>query len=119
MKPDGDVTIELDPKCFTDQVGLAVTNRGHLIPCCYLDDPRSLADERYKTLLKVSKLSENESLEAIVAKKEWIDFYEALKNNEGPALCQRVCKKEKTANELEIKKAMNPKENRLIYQSKH
>ena len=30
---------QLDPQCFNGKMSFAVTNRGHLIPCCRCDDP--------------------------------------------------------------------------------
>ena len=41
----------------------ANTNRGHLIPCCNVDQPDTLADPRMVKMLKVSKLADVDKVE--------------------------------------------------------
>ena len=51
---------KLRPKCFYNEIQTSLTNRGHLIPCCNVDQPETLADPMMVKMLKVSKLSEVE-----------------------------------------------------------
>ena len=48
------------PKCLVDEIQIALTNRGHLIPCCWCDEEWSLKTPEFQKLLKVSKISEVE-----------------------------------------------------------
>ena len=52
LRAEGD--IELDPLCFKDAIALAVTNQGVLIPCCRMDDPKTMNDPLMQDFLKVS-----------------------------------------------------------------
>ena len=52
----------------------AVTNRGHLVPCCFIDQQEELDDPIMKKMLKVSKISEHNSVEDILLSDEWKEF---------------------------------------------
>jgi len=71
---------KLKPQCIAGIKQAAVTNRGHLIPCCWLDDPThgALDHPILESLLKVSKVSEVKNIEQIVSTKEWKDWYKNL-----------------------------------------
>ena len=77
MKPNK--PFKFEPKCINGTMQAAVTNRGHLIPCCWLDDKNNLNHPIMKSLLKVSKISEVDDIEQIVFTKEWIEFEKNLK----------------------------------------
>ena len=72
--------IKINPLCIAGKMQTAVTNRGHLLPCCWLDDPThgALNHPTMKSLLKVSKVSEVDDIEQIVSTKEWRDWYKNL-----------------------------------------
>lgn len=85
---------EVDPKCMNKRQGnYGFTNRGELIPCCWLDTQDNRKDEKYKKLLAVSNISDHDSVEDIVMQKEWIDFYNELKQGRGFPQCHHVCQK--------------------------
>ena len=71
---------KLKPQCIAGTKQAAVTNRGHLVPCIWLDDPihGALNHPTMKSLLKVSKVSEVDDIEEIVSTKEWRDWYKNL-----------------------------------------
>jgi hypothetical protein len=75
--------ILFDPKCFKDQK-LAITNRGELIPCCFLDSKAGLSDPEILKLLEVSKISDYEKIEDILNTPEWIEFERKLSSRDGP-----------------------------------
>jgi hypothetical protein len=87
--------ITLIPKCCLGTQHLAITNRGHLIPCCYVDTPLGTGDPKIQELLKVSKISENNSIETILNTREWVEFEKMLLNPEGPwpEVCVHYCQK--------------------------
>ena len=64
---------KLRPKCFYNEIQTSLTNRGHLIPCCNVDQPETLADPMMVKMLKVSKLSEVDKVEDILDmnKSKW------------------------------------------------
>ena len=84
---------QLDPMCLKNEVHVAITNQGELIPCCYLDNPKNNLDLEYKKLLKVSKINDYDNIEEIYLTKEWIEFAENLRNHKGFMACQNVCPK--------------------------
>jgi hypothetical protein len=87
--------VELEPQCLKDEMQVAITNKGELIPCCYLDTERNNLDTEYKKLLKVSKISEVNSIEEIYLTKEWQEFAENLRNHKGPYECRITCPKKR------------------------
>lgn len=84
---------KLDPKCLDGRLQAAVNNRGELIPCCYCDTKGAWADPKFRQLLKVSKISDYDSIEEIYLTKEWIDFKKDLENDKGPWACFNTCLK--------------------------
>jgi len=82
--------IKLKPKCFED-FPMAVTNTGHLIPCCYCDDGDTLEDPQFKKLLDASKISEHKNIQSILRTKEWIMFEANLRQHKGPPACVKTC----------------------------
>ena len=54
------------PKCLKGEIQTALTNRGHLIPCCYCDEKWALDTPQLKRLTDVSKVSEVEDIEEIL-----------------------------------------------------
>jgi hypothetical protein len=94
-KIEDNIEFELDPMCLKNEMQVAITNKGELIPCCYLDTPRNNLDLEYKKLLKVSKISDYNSIEEIYLNKEWIEFAENLRNHKGPFGCKLTCPKKR------------------------
>ena len=84
------MTIKLKPACF-EEFPLAITNQGVLLPCCYCDDPHTTTDREFKKLMAVSKLDDYDSIEQILATKQWKRFYKNLTRNVGPPACMTVC----------------------------
>ncbi len=87
---------KLKPQCIAGTKEAAVTNRGHLIPCCWLDDPDtgSLDHPIMLDLLKVSKVSEVKNIEEIVSTKEWRDCYKNLEEENFDKIvptCKKQC----------------------------
>jgi len=94
-KKDNEI-IEIDAKCKDKrQPAFGFTNRGELIPCCWLDTQKNRSDKKYQKLLSVSKISEHKSIENIILQPEWIEFHNDLDNNKGFPMCYIVCKKRK------------------------
>ena len=86
---------ELDPLCFKDAIALAVTNQGVLIPCCRMDDPKTMNDHRMKKMLEVSTINNNNTVEDILKSGEWKEFANNLSKNIGPNACRTTCAKAK------------------------
>ena len=93
LRAEGD--IELDPLCFKDAIALAVTNKGVLIPCCRMDDPKTMNDPRMQKMLEVSNIDSSNTIEDILKSKEWKDFADDLAKNIGPNACRTTCAKTK------------------------
>jgi len=72
--------IILEPRCMPAKGSIekrmqaAMTNRGELIPCCWMDQSSALEHPVMKQMLKVSKISEHKSIEDILLTKEWQEF---------------------------------------------
>ena len=82
------------PKCMNTTTQMAVDNRGRLLPCCYIDTPRWIEYPEIKKLLNVSDISKNKSLKDIVSSKEWVEFYNILKEGDLdkiPTVCKQHC----------------------------
>lgn len=105
--------IELEPLCFKKEIAMAVTNRGHLIPCCRCDNPANMADPEFQKLLKVSKISDYNSINEILETDEWNNFRKDLRNNKGPASCVYTCRKNKPEEEVQILKKLNTETQKL------
>ena len=94
----------LAPKCF-DDMRMAITNNGYLIPCCYCDDKSTMENRDFKKLLAVSNINDYEKIEDILKTKQWKMFYKNLKRNIGPPACVRTCafsEKNKKRDEIHI-----------------
>jgi hypothetical protein len=85
--------MKFKPKCLRGEIQTALTNRGHLIPCCYCDEQWVLKLPEFKKILKVSKVSEVEDIEEILYSKEWMEFEENLRLEKNiPEVCIDHCK---------------------------
>ena len=82
---------KLRPKGFYNEIQTSLTNRGHLIPCCNVDQPSTLEMPMMKKMLKVSKLDEVDNVEDILFSKEWSQFADNLNNNIGLDVCYEIC----------------------------
>ena len=69
-----------NPKCMNGEETFAVSNRNELIPCCLVDNEglKSYPSEYLINIKLVSNISENESIDDILCKKEWTDFTEVI-----------------------------------------
>jgi hypothetical protein len=84
--------MKFKPKCLRNEIQLAMTNRGHLIPCCYCDCRWSLKTPVWQKMLKVSKVSEVEDIEEILFSKEWLEFEKNLRTEKNiPQICIETC----------------------------
>ena len=89
---------ELDPKCLDNrQENFGLTNRGELIPCCWLDTPLNRHDKDYQKLLAVSKIEDYDSIHEILLTDEWVEFSKNISNGIGFGICHLTCKKRETA----------------------
>ena len=85
---------ELDPKCLDRrQSQFAITNRGELIPCCYLDDERLRNNLDFVKLKMVSHIDDYDNIEDILETEEWQLFYSNLKQGKAFSICHNVCAK--------------------------
>lgn len=91
--------IKLDPLCFKT-FPMAVTNTGHLIPCCYCDDKLTLNDPEFKKLLEVSNINNYNTLDEIVVTKPWKRFYKNLLRHKGPPACMYTCRVRSDKNDI-------------------
>ena len=108
--------IELRPLCFEGQMSFAVTNRGHLIPCCWCDDPKTMDDPEFQKLLTVSKIEDYESIDQILTKVEWIEFNKNLQQNRGPNACITKCRKNKSADLIQVIKKFDIENAKMEYE---
>ena len=89
--------MQFSPKCFPNKQRTqpaALTNRGELIPCCWIDHRDRLKHPTMVKMLKVSKVSDYENVEDIFKTKEWQDFAKNLaeKNmQEIMPVCKQHC----------------------------
>jgi len=91
----------LTPQCFNGKMAFAVTNRGHLIPCCRCDDPDTMNDAKFQQLLRVSKISNNNTIDNILKTPEWQHFYLNLTKHKGAPACYRTCSKNKPEDDIQ------------------
>jgi len=91
---------DLEPRCMLQgkerRQQAAVTNRGHLIPCCWVDQPKELEHPVMKEMLKVSKISEVESIDEILLSEPWQKFARDLAERnmkEIMPVCKKHCRK--------------------------
>ena len=64
------------------EIQTAFNNRGYLLPCCYCDHKTHLETPQFQKLLKVSKVSEVDSIEDIIFSDEWREFEQIMKDGE-------------------------------------
>ena len=89
-----DKKTEIAPKCFNNiQDAFGTTNRGEIIPCCWLDTQSTRRDPDYQKLLEVSRIDDYDSIDEIFLTDEWIDFFNNLKKGIGFPVCYKICKK--------------------------
>ena len=105
---------ELDPKCIKGEMSFAVTNRGHVIPCCRLDTSETMRDTEFQKLLAVSEISKVNSIAEILSTDEWLSFLNNLKENKGPAECFTTCSKNKLKKDIQVKKTFDFLKNKII-----
>lgn len=91
----------LDPLCFKNGMGYAITNRGELVPCCRCDDTMNDNDIEFQELLRVSNISDYENIEDILKTKQWRRFYKNLRKHKGPPSCHWSCKANKDQNKIQ------------------
>lgn len=98
------MSTELDPSCYDSrQPAFAMTNRGEVIPCCWLDTKFNRVDDRYQKLLMVSNIDDYDDISEIFLTDEWVQFYQDLRNHKGFPSCHVHCRKrEKPAHRREI-----------------
>lgn len=106
--------ILLDPKCINGTIDMAVDNRGRLIPCCYCDVPKMTNDPEYSKLLEVSYLENYDSVEEILATKQWKRFFKRLKQNNGFSECNKVCRKDKSELHTRVSTYHDPENGSII-----
>ena len=90
--------MNFSPKCFPHgkerRQQVALTNKGELIPCCWLDQRDKLKHPTMVALLKVSKVDDYEKIEDIFKTNEWQEFAKNLaeKNmKEIMPVCKQMC----------------------------
>ena len=81
---------KFNPRCMTTDTQMAINNRNQLMPCCYVDTPHMIEDPAIKKLLFVSNISEHKSIKEILNKKEWIEFYDMLKEADDKQITERL-----------------------------
>ena len=98
---------ELEPRCMIQgnerRQQAAVTNRGHLIPCCWIDQTEELKHPTMQKILAVSKISEVESIDEILLSEPWQKFAKDLAENnfkEIMPVCVTHCIKRYDKNKL-------------------
>ncbi len=105
--------IKLMPRCMfknkTKSQQAAVINRGHLIPCCWVDNAKTMTfngkNRIMKGLLKVSKINEVEDIEQIVFSKEWQEFGKNLRERNMDKIlhcCKHHCRLREDKDKLKI-----------------
>jgi len=109
---------KLDPKCFKNEIGFAITNRGQLIPCCRCDTIDTLNDPKFKKLLSVSNIVDYNNIKDILNTQEWQEFYQNLKNHQGPAACYQTCRANKKDCDIQKLEKINPTTNEIIFSNK-
>ena len=108
--------LKLNPLCLAGKMQAAVTNRGHLIPCCWLDDFNNLKHPIMLELLKVSKISEVEDIEEIVFTKEWIEFNKNLKERNYDKIlptCKHMCQVREDEDKIKKETFFDPKTGKM------
>ena len=82
------------PKCLKFGRAAAVTATGVVLPCCWLDQPSSLRDEKVDTLFEAKlNIDNNDTIEDIINSAPWQKFMRELveKPKESSPICLRMC----------------------------
>jgi len=119
-KMDKEEKLKLNPRCIAGTMQAAVTNRGHLIPCCWLDDKNNLNHPIMKSLLKVSKISEVDDIEQIVFTKEWIEFEKNLKERNFDKIlptCKHQCQVREDKDKIKKEIFFDPKTGKMAWKN--
>ena len=76
---------ELEPRCMPPQdkdserrQQVAVTNRGQLVPCCWMDQREVLSHPEMIKMLKVSNVADYDTIDEILLTDEWQEFAKNL-----------------------------------------
>lgn len=82
--------MKLDPKCLNEDAQLGHSAEGYILPCCMSD--HGAIPQLWKEHLKIENV---DSVDEILNSKEWISFFEMLRNNpnKSPSVCKRFCSK--------------------------
>jgi len=84
----------LSPKCIVDEQDITLSSRGFFTPCCWLDDELYWHQEWvHKFYREHLNITANNDIKDIFLSREWIDFYEMLRNNpqDAPPVCYEYC----------------------------
>ena len=112
--------IKLKPRCIAGTMQAAVTNRGHLIPCCWLDDTNNMNHPTMQSLLKVSKISEVEDIEQIVFSKEWIEFNKNLQERNFDKIlptCKHQCQVREDRDKIKKEIFFDSKTGKMVWRN--
>ena len=114
--------LKMNPRCIAGTMQAAVTNRGHLIPCCWLDDKSKhhMNHPIMKSLLKVSKISEVDDIEQIVLSKEWINFKKNLEEENFDKIlptCQRQCQVRADRDKMKKETFFDPETGKMVWRN--
>ena len=112
--------LKMNPRCIAGTMQAAVTNRGHLIPCCWLDDKNNLNHPIMKSLLKVSKISEVDDIEQIVFTKEWIEFEKNLKERNFDKIlptCKHQCQVREDRDKMKKETSFDSKTGKMVWKT--
>src|SRR6056300_256353 len=105
---------KLDPKCFKNELGYAITNRSILLPCCRCDDELNNNDPLYKQLCSVGDISCYDSIDDILKTKPWQKFFKSLKNNVGLPVCRISCKANIAKEQKQINQEYDPENKKIL-----
>ena len=89
-----DPKTKLRPKCIAEGQDITLSSQGYFTPCCWLDDElywhQPWIEKFYSKHLNITN---NEDIKDILCSKEWIDFYNMLRNNPdlAPPVCYEYC----------------------------
>ena len=112
--------VKINPRCIAGTMEAAVTNRGHLIPCCWLDDKNSMNHPVMQSLLKVSKISEVEDIEEIVFTKEWMEFEKNLKERNFDKIlptCKHQCQVREDSDKMKKETFYDPETGKMEWRN--
>ena len=112
--------LKMNPRCIAGTMQAAVTNRGHLIPCCWLDDKNNLNHPIMLELLKVSKISEVDDIEQIVFTKEWMEFEKNLKERNFDKIlptCKHQCQVREDRDKIKKEIFFDSKTGKMVWKN--